>query len=75
LEYYLSDGSRLLDNLKKFQLVEDVFLKYNTGIPSSAIVEQLSVLVDVDRMTPRNNNFTDEHFEMQLLITANKDFL
>ena len=40
-DMYLSDESKTLDMLKKFPTVKEVFLRYNTGIPSSAPVERL----------------------------------
>lgn len=72
LELYLADERKSLDTLHKFPLVKEVFLKFNTGIPSSAPVERLFSLGG-QIMTPRRNRLSDEHFEMLVLLRANKD--
>ena len=40
-DMYLSDVSKTIDILEKFPTVKEVFLRYNTSIPSSAPVERL----------------------------------
>ena len=40
-DMYLGDEFKSIDTLKKFPTVKEVFLRYNTGIPSSAPVERL----------------------------------
>lgn len=71
LDMYLNDNNRQLDSLRKYPLVQEVFLKFNTGIPSSAPVERL-FSAGGQIMTPRRSRLSDEHFEMLLLLRSNK---
>ena len=72
-DMYLSDESKTVDILKKFPTVKEVFLRYNTGIPSSAPVERL-FSAGGQILTPRRSKLSDDHFEMLLLLRANKNF-
>jgi hypothetical protein len=72
LDLYLADSSKNVNSLKSFPRVLTVFLKYNTGLPSSAPVERLFSLGG-QILTPRRNRLSDEHFESQLLLRANKN--
>ena len=65
-DMYLSDESKTIDILKKFPTVKEVFLRYNTGIPSSAPVERL-FSAGGQILTPRRSKLSDEHFAMLLL--------
>ena len=67
---YLEDNSRSLDLLKSFPIVQDMFKKYNTVIPSSAPVECL-FSSGGQIMTPRRNGLSDETFEKLLLLKQN----
>ena len=50
--------------------IKDLFIKFNTPIPSSAAVERLfSTRKDVLR--PKRSRLTDKHFEMLLFLTKN----
>ena len=52
------------------EILKDLFLKYNTPIPSSAAVERLfSTAKDV--LKPKRNRLTDKHFEMLLFLRKN----
>ncbi|XP_030057344.1 zinc finger BED domain-containing protein 4 [Microcaecilia unicolor] len=74
LELYLCSSDKSLDCLKTFPLVKEVFIKHNTAIPSSAPVERL-FSVGGHILTPGRSHLDDEHFEMLLLLRANKTFV
>lgn len=71
MELYLSDEAKQLDSLKKFPTVKEVFLRYNTPIPSSAPVERL-FSTGGQILTPRRCRMSDDHFEMLVLLNSNK---
>ena len=54
-----------------FSLIKKVFLATNTSLPPSASVERLFSM-DGQIMTPRRNGLSDDHFEMLLLLRANR---
>ena len=74
MEMFLTDGLRGLSSLHKYSLVKKVFISSNTGLPSSAAVERLFSLGG-QILTPRRNRLSDEHFEMLVLLRANRSML
>ncbi|XP_071573305.1 uncharacterized protein [Temnothorax nylanderi] len=72
MDMYLADPSREMSSLKSYPIVKKIFLNTNTALPSSAPVERLFSLGG-QVMTARRNRLTDEHFEMLLLLRANRN--
>jgi hypothetical protein len=71
MDKYLADPLREISSLNRYPMVKQLFLKTNTALPSSAPVERL-FSIGGQVMTPRRNRLTDEHFEMLLLLRANR---
>jgi len=73
VDMYLADESKHITSLNKFPLVKEVFIRFNSGLPSSAPVERL-FSSGGQILTPRRSRLSDEHFEILLLLKANKAF-
>ena len=68
---YLEDKNSSLDSLHKFPTIKKMFMKYNSAIPSSALVERLFSYAGMV-LTKKRGCMTDENFEQQLLLKANR---
>jgi len=68
---YLEDKNSSLDSLHKFPTIKKMFMKYNSAIPSSAPVERLFSYAGMV-LTKEHGCMTDENFEQQLLLKANR---
>ncbi|KAJ8403566.1 hypothetical protein AAFF_G00348920 [Aldrovandia affinis] len=67
---YLEGTNKKLGALEDFPTIKQVFIKYNTTLPSSAAVEHL-FSHGGNLFTPQCNRMTDEHFEQVLLLRYN----
>ncbi|KAL4153366.1 hypothetical protein QTP88_001199 [Uroleucon formosanum] len=62
---FLNSKVKELNILDSFPVVKQVFINFNTSIPSSAPVERLfSGAIQI--LTPRRNRLNDKHFDMLL---------
>jgi len=67
---YLNDPSTEIQMLQNHPQVKQLFLKYNTVIPSSAPVERLFSTASLI-LTKHRNRLSDALFEKLLLLKAN----
>ena len=72
-EYLMSPECQDLSLLKTMPILEKLFRKFNTSLPSSAPVERMFNSAG-GIFTKRRQSLTDEHFEMQLLLKINQNF-
>jgi hypothetical protein len=70
---YLQDSSREIGMLNKHPAVKQVFLRFNSTIPSSAPVERLFSTGAII-LSKRRNRLSDKTFETLLLLKINQDF-
>ncbi len=73
VDQFLSSKDQSLASLKFFPSMEKVFRKFNTVLPSSAPVERL-FSVGGSLFRPNRHKMSDENFEKQLLLKANRKF-
>jgi len=71
VDMFLTDTSRDIRCLNRYPVIQKLFLRYNTALPSSAPVERLFSLGG-QILAPRRNWLTPAHFKHQLLLHANK---
>ncbi len=64
---------RVMQMLSADCRVQELFLRFNTAIPSSAPVEWL-FSAGGQILTLRRNRLSDDNFQMMLLLKANKTF-
>lgn len=68
---YLDDKSKDLSMLIKYPVVQELFVRFNTIIPSSAPIEKAFSIGD-QILTPRRNRLSDDTFEGYLFCKFNK---
>lgn len=65
------DGGKDLTTLNNYSIVKQIFLKYNTTLPSSAPVERL-FSSGSQILAPRRNRLSDKTFEMLVCVKSNQ---
>ena len=70
VQAYLNDKSYSLQSLEKKPIIKTLFMRYNTTIPSSTLVERLFSLVGIT-LTPKRSKLSDKTLEMLVLLRAN----
>lgn len=68
---HLDSKNRSLNSLHKYKLIKNIFLKYNTTLPSSAPVERIFNAGN-QILCPTRNRLTDDDFEILLYLKKNK---
>lgn len=71
LNLFFIDTDQSLDMLHKYPRVKEVFIRFNTGIPSSAPVERLFSIGPLI-LTARRNRLKAQLFEILLLLKIYK---
>lgn len=71
LDLFLIDNDRDLISLNKYPRIKDLFLRFNTALPSSAPVERLFSAGPLV-LTIRRNRLSDELFETLLILKVHK---
>lgn len=69
--YLLVPGDYPLSQMKNFEGLKELFLKYNTPVPSSASVERLFNIAN-EVLTKKRVRLSDNNIEIQLLLSSNK---
>lgn len=67
---YVEDASTDLKSLKRYPIIQELFLKYNTCLPSSAPVERLFSFAEIIN-APRRHALSDSHFEQLVILKSN----
>lgn len=67
---YAEDISTEIKSLDRFPVMKELFLRYNTCLPSSAPVERLFSFAEIVN-APRRHALSDSHFEQLVILKAN----
>lgn len=70
---FLKSNNCSVNMLNDYTTIKKLFIKYNTGLPSSASVERM-FSVGGSIMTPERGRLKDDMFEYQMLLKINKNF-
>lgn len=68
---YINDKSNKVISLQKYDIIKNIFVKYNTTLPSSAPVERI-FSTGLEIFTPRRNRLSPKVFEQLLFLKYNQ---
>ena len=66
---YFDDNDKSIQSLKRHPIIFRMFLRYNTALPSSTLVERPAGLT----FTAHRNRFSDKTVEHLILLLSNKN--
>jgi hypothetical protein len=73
LDLFLVDPDKSLESLHKYPRIKDLFIRFNTGLPSSAPVERFFSAGPLI-LTSRRHRLKDDFFETLLILKIHKGF-
>jgi len=68
--HYFADEENDLQHLNKYPTIKQVFIRYNTPLPSSAPVERLFSFATMTNQ-PKSHKLSDHLFEKRVVLKAN----
>lgn len=68
--HFLSDEENDLNNLDKYPIIKQVFIRYNTPLPSSAPVERFFSFATMINQQ-RSHKLPDQLFENRVVLKTN----
>jgi hypothetical protein len=72
VDNFLNDPLKTKESILKFPKLKNMFIRYNTALPSSASVERLFSLGG-QIFKPTRNRLSDEKFEQFVFLKMNKN--
>lgn len=70
ISHFFVEESEDINLLERYPEIKNVFLKYNTPLPSSASVERLFSYATITNC-PKANRLSDQMFEKRVVLKAN----
>ena len=71
--HFFAEESQELDILNKYPEIKQVFIKYNTPLPSSAAVERLFSYATMINL-PKSHKLSDNMFEKRVVLKCNLNY-
>lgn len=71
---FFAEGSRETDLLERYPVIKEVFIKFNTPMPSSGSVERMFSFATMLNI-PRSHKISDDLFEKRVIMKCNLNHL
>ncbi|XP_011875029.1 PREDICTED: uncharacterized protein LOC105565991 [Vollenhovia emeryi] len=71
--HFFAEESQELEILNRYLEIKNVFIKYNTALPSSAPVERLFSYATMTDL-PKSHKLSDQMFEKRVILKANLNY-